>query len=312
MKTNTKNSRETADTIAPASSAFIPSPWKTLQREIMHDKLAFASLIFFVVVVTVSFIWAATFDSAEMALVNVRFLNLSPGYTSGRGFFLLGTDPHGRAVLGQLVVGARNSFVIAFTVALTSSVIGILIGLFAGFVGGHFDNIVMRIIDFFTVIPTIMVIIVLVVIVQNHTPFTFGLIMVLFSWIGMARQVRMKTMQQGTSTYIQASKTLGTRNIVIIFRELFPNIISFVVVNLILLIAGTMGIETGLTFLGFGLPSTTPSLGAMIAHAQTPTVLQNRLWQWLPAALLIFMMMLSINYVGQALNRAVDAKRRKV
>jgi peptide/nickel transport system permease protein len=88
--------------------------------------------------------------------------------------------------------------------------------------------------------------------------------------------------------------------------------ISFTVVNLTLNIALTMGIETGLTFLGFGLPPGTPSLGTLVSHARAPVVLQERLWQWLPAALLILLMMLCINYVGQALNRAADAKRRKV
>jgi len=289
----------------------IPSPWEVMRREIVSDKLALVSLIFFCTVILVSFVWAATFDPAEMELVHVRLLNLSPGYHEGRGNFILGTDPFGRDVLGQLVVGARNSFIISFTVALASSFIGIVVGLFAGYYGGNFDNIVMRLVDFFTVVPTLMFIIVLVVII-NPTPVVFGLIMTVFGWVGVARQIRMKTLQQGVMAYIKASKTLGTPNIVIIFRELLPNIVSFMVINLILTIAGTMGIETGLTFLGFGLPPGTPSLGTMVSYASTPTVLQNRLWQWLPAAVLIFLMMLSINYVGQALNRAADAKRRNV
>ena len=289
----------------------VPSMWQIIRQEIVHDKLALVSLIFFVTVILVSFIWAAFFDAGEVAQVHVRYLNLRPGYTEGRGYFFLGTDPMGRDVVGQLIVGARNSFLIGFTVALVASIIGVLVGLIAGFYGGHFDNITMRVIDFFVVVPTLMIMIVLVTIL-DHTPITFGLMLVIFAWTGIARQVRMKTLQQGSLAYVSASKTLGTPNIVIIFREIVPNIISFIMVNMILLTAASMGAETGLTFLGFGLPPGTPSLGLMISHARNPTVLQSRPWQWLPAALLIFLMMLSINYIGQAINRAADAKRRNV
>lgn len=291
------------------TAVVVPSMWQIIRQEIVHDKLALISLIFFVSVILVSFVWAAFFDAGEVAQVHVRYLNLRPGYTEGRGFFILGTDPMGRDVLGQLIVGARNSFLIGFTVALVSSFIGVIIGLFAGYYGGQFDNAVMRVIDFFIIVPTLMIMIVIVTLVE-HTPITFGLMLVLFAWTGIARQVRMKTLQQSAMAYVSASKTLGTPNIVIVFREIVPNIISFMMVNMILQIASSMGAETGLTFLGFGLPPGTPSLGTMIANAQNPTILQNRPWQWLPAALLIFLMMLSINYVGQAINRAADAKRR--
>ena len=75
-------------------------------------------------------------------------------------------------------------------------------------------------------------------------------------------------------------------------------------------IVGNIGIETGLSFLGFGLPPTTPSLGTLIGYAASPDVIENKTWVWLPASLLILVLMLSINYVGQALQRAADSKQR--
>jgi peptide/nickel transport system permease protein len=121
----------------------------------------------------------------------------------------------------------------------------------------------------------------------------------------------MMTLRQSAMDYVQASKTLGTPNIVIIFRGVFPNIISFVVVSLTLSFANNIGIETGLTFLGFGMPFTTPSLGTLIAQAADPSTMRSRPWQWLPAALLILVITLCINYIGQALNRAADVRRRR-
>ena len=300
-----------AQGISIGSSKPIPSPWVIMWRELFHDKIALFSLIFFVGIIFTAFIWAATFDADEMRRVHIRQLNRSPGYHEGLGNFVLGTDPHGRDVLSRLVVGARNTFVISFTVALSASFIGILIGLLSGFYGGYVDVVVMRIVDFFTIIPGLMLTITLVTLI-NPNPIQFGMILVVFAWITIARAIRMKTLQQGAMAYVEASKTLGTPNLIILFRELLPNIVSFLVINLILLTAGTMGIEVGLTFLGFGLPPGTASLGEMVSWARQPIVLQHRWWQWLPAAILIFLMMLSINYVGQALNRAADAKRRSM
>ena len=297
--------------ISIGSAEPIPSPWKIMLRELLHDKLALVSLIFFVSVIFTAFIWAATFDAEEMRRVHIRQLDRAPGYHEGLGNFVLGTCPFGRDVLSRLVVGARNTFIISFTVALSASFIGIMVGLLSGFYGGYVDVAVMRVVDFFTIIPILMFQITLVTLI-NPNPVQFGMILVAFAWIGIARAIRMKTLQQGAMAYIEASKTLGTPNLVILFRELLPNIVSFMVINLILLTAGTMGIEVGLTFLGFGLPPGTASLGEMISWARRPFVLQHRWWQWLPAAILIFTMMLSINYVGQALNRAADAKRRSV
>ena len=284
-----------------------PSPFKVMWGEIKSDWLAMISFTLIIAIMLTAFILGGILDNAEIAHVDLMVRNLPPSRQ-----FPLGTDPGGRNMIDQLAVGMRNSFVIALTVAFASAVIGLVIGLISGFYGGTIDNIVMRIIDFFSMLPTLLILIVILVLVPNVTPVKFALILVIFNWVGFARQIRMKTLQQGVMEYVQASKTLGTLNIVIMFREVLPNIISFVVVNLTILVAGSMGIETGLTFLGFGLPPQTPSLGTLIAHASNPETLRSRPWQWLIAALLVLLMMLCINYVGQALNRAADAKRRRV
>ena len=89
-----------------------------------------------------------------------------------------------------------------------------------------------------------------------------------------------------------------------------PNISSLLIVEMTLNFAGNIGIETGLTYLGFGLPPKTPSLGTLVSYANNPLVMSTYWWVWLPAALFILVLMLSINYVGQALRRAADARQR--
>ena len=81
--------------------------------------------------------------------------------------------------------------------------------------------------------------------------------------------------------------------------------------NFTLNLAGNIGLETALTFLGFGLPESTPSLGTLISYARNPDVLENKWWVWLPAAMMILVLMLSINFIGQALKRAADARQRR-
>ena len=92
--------------------------------------------------------------------------------------------------------------------------------------------------------------------------------------------------------------------------EVFPNLSSLVIVNMTLSLASNIGLETGLTFLGFGLPESTPSLGTLISYASHPDVMENKWWVWLPASLLILVVMLCINYIGQAIKRASDARQR--
>jgi len=275
-------------------------------KEIYSDKVALVSLILFCVIVITVYIWALFIDADALAIVNLRTRNLAPS-----GAFPLGTGSAGQDMLQMLILSARNSFNIAFLITGGGAVIGILFGLVAGFYGGHVDNVLMRILNFVGMVPAIMLVIVFVQLIPNYTSVTFALLMiVVFAWQGTAFLIRVKTLQQGRMEYVAASKTLGTPNFIIIFREVLPNLVSIIVSNLTISLASNMGIETGLTFLGFGLPFGTPSLGRLVFYARTPTNLTERPWLWLPAALLIIIMMLCINFVGSALNRAADAKKR--
>ncbi len=284
-----------------------PSFAKLIWKEVLHDKFALVSLLLFLLILITVFIGTLLIDPGTSTKVNLAQINKAPS-----GKFILGTDSAGRDMLGQLFLGARNSFLIAFGVTVFCGIIGIFVGLISGFYGGRVDNVIMRILDFLSMLPTLMIIIVIVSIIPKYNVATFILVMTAFGWTGKARLVRAKTLQQGSLDYVQASKTLGTNNFVIMFREVFPNIASIIIVNLTLNLAGNMGLETGLTFLGFGLPFSTPSLGTLISYAAVPENMQNRPWQWIPAALLIVVMMLCINFVGQAVKRAADAKQRVI
>lgn len=281
------------------------SAFSIMRREIVKDKMALGSLFVLGLLLIVVYGAALLLDAEKIATVDLFSI-----YSPPSAEHLLGTDYGGRDILGQLLIGAKNSFTIGLCITLITGCIGLCIGLVAGYFGGKVDNIIMRIIDFVLILPTLMLIIVFVTIAPKYNVFTFILILSAFLWTGKARLIRSKTLAERELDYVNASKTLGTPNWKIIFREVLPNLSSIIIVNLTLNLAGNIGIESGLTFLGFGLPESTPSLGTLVSYASNPDVLQNKWWIWLPASLLILVMMLCINFIGQALKRAADARQR--
>ncbi|MFJ8262390.1 ABC transporter permease [Rummeliibacillus sp. NPDC094406] len=280
--------------------------FKVIWREFKKDKIAMFSLIILLLIIMGVFIWAPFIDQEKLMEISLLDEFAEPG-TNG---FLLGADQGGSDVLGQLIIGARNSIAIAVVITIITGILGIAIGIITGYYGGMIDNIFMRVIDFFMTLPTLMIIIVFVTIIPKYNVITFILIMSLFLWVGTARLVRSKALSESRRDYVNASKTMGTSDFVIMFKGIVPNLSSILIVEMTLNFAGNVGIETGLSFLGFGLPPTTPSLGTLVSYASNPMVLSEKWWVWLPASILILVLMLGINYVGQALRRSADAKQR--
>ncbi|MBW7642183.1 MULTISPECIES: ABC transporter permease [Geobacillus] len=282
-----------------------PSAFSIMWREVARDRLALGSLIILGILLSIVYGVSLFLDQEE--IVKVDFLSI---YSPPSAEHWLGTDYGGRDVFGQLIIGARNSFTIGLAITLITGAIGLIVGLVAGYFGGWIDNVIMRIIDFILVLPFLMLVIVFVAIVPKYNVLTFILIMSAFLWTGKARLIRAKTLAERELDYVSASKTLGTPDWKIIIFQILPNLSSIIIVNLTLNLAGNIGIESGLTYLGFGLPESTPSLGTLVSYATNPDVLQNKWWVWLPASLLILVMMLCINFIGQALKRAADARQR--
>ncbi|MDT2285405.1 ABC transporter permease [Paenibacillus larvae] len=275
-------------------------------REIRQDKLAMFSLFFLALLLLA--VYLTSFILKEEDIVRVDLLSI---YSPPSAEHWLGTDYGGRDIFGQLIIGTRNSFTIGAAITVLTCLIGLTIGLIAGYFGGIVDNIIMRVIDFIMLMPFLMLVIVFVTIVPTYNIFTFILIMSIFLWTGKARLIRSKVLAEKELDYVSASKTLGTPNWKIMIFQVLPNLSSIIIVSVTLNLAGNIGIESGLTFLGFGLPESTPSLGTLVSYARNPDVLQDKWWIWLPASMMILMLMLCINFIGQALKRSADAKQRK-
>lgn len=279
---------------------------KVLAREFAKDRGALGALILLIILFLGIFIGALFLNTDKVMTVEIFKQYNHPGADG----MLLGGDEGGRDVFKMLILGARNSLLIGIAITVLIEVIGTVFGLVAGYYGGKVDNVMMRFLDFMMVLPTLMIIIVIVTIIPKYTMWSFVLIMSAFYWVGTARLIRSKALSESKKDYISASKTSGSSDLKIILKELLPNLSSIIIVDATLMLAGNIGIEVSLTYLGFGFPDSVPSLGTLVGYANDPSVLTLRPWVWLPAALLILVICVGISYVGNVLRRAADARQR--
>ena len=282
------------------------SAFQMVKREFLRDKWALTCLGLLSIVLLTIFVWSFFLDQDKVMTVDILRQYEHPGVDG----MVLGADQGGRDVLAMLILGAKNSLMIGSAVTILMLVIGILFGVIAGYYGGIVDNLMMRFLDFMMTLPMLLLVIVIVSIIPHYTMLTFVLIMGAFYWVSTARLIRSKALSEAKKDYISAAKTSGTSDLKIIFGELLPNLSSIIVVEAILSLTANIGIEVGLTFLGFGLPDSVPSLGTLISYAQDPDVLTTKFWVWLPASLLILFICVGISYVGNVVRRTLDARQR--
>jgi peptide/nickel transport system permease protein len=278
--------------------------FRGMLEEFRKDKLAVIAFGALVLLLGLVFVGSLFFDTSQVMQVDLLNRYASPGKSHP-----LGTDEAGRDVLGQLLLGARTSLMAGTAVTVLTGFIGIGLGLLSGYYGGFLDRLLMRSIDFIMVLPASVLVLVLMAIVSEYNLLTFILLMSAFSWAGKSKVFRNRTRLEAKRDYVRASKTAGTNDLLIMVREILPNFSSLVIINTTMSLARNIGMETGLSFLGFGLPPTVPSIGNLLRYAISPTVFENYVWVWLPASTLIFSVLLCIIYVGQALRRAADAKQ---
>lgn len=299
-----KENKKTESTKKPTLP---PSGFKVVVREIVHDKIAMGAFIIIVLILLMTFVGSLFLNGQ-----NVTEINIADAYYGwGEAGHLLGTDDGGRDILKLLIVGGRNSILIGLSVTLITEVLGLVIGLITGYYGGTVDAIIMRIVDFVQILPQMPIIIVLTTVLPNYNAVTLVLLISMFGWTTTVRYYRSFILSQRGRDYVLASKTSGSSDLKIMFREVLPNITSMIIIDVVLTVAGNIGIETTLSFLGYGLPTTTPSLGTLIGFANDPVNVTTRPWLWLPATILLLFISLSINYVGRALQRAGDARQRE-
>ncbi|MEY2191598.1 oligopeptide ABC transporter permease [Neobacillus sp. BF23-41] len=283
------------------------SPFAIARKKFVKNKLAMVSFIFLLIVTIVS-ILAPFITTADITRINIGQMSLEPS-----GDHWLGTDKAGRDVFTRLLYGGRISLLVGMSCTLFVILLGTLIGSISGYFGGTVDSILMRFTDFILNFPFLVFVIVLNAILFGKVNGLWVLIgtISLLSWGGIARIVRSKILAEKENEYITAAISIGCSPAKVIMKHLLPNILSTVIVQATITFATMIVAETGLSFLGFGVPQEIPSWGNMLNSANEPDVLQFKLWIWVPPALIITITILSINFIGEGLKDAFNPKSKR-
>ncbi len=218
----------------------------------------------------------------------------------------LGRDENGGDVFAKLIYGSRVSLGVAWSVVLISASIGLIIGSAAGYRGGWADQLLMRITDMFYAFPGFLIALSLVA-VLGPSVFNLILAMCVTSWTGFARLVRGEVLHLKEREHVQSARAVGAGTFRIVILHIWPNLISLVVVQCTFAMAGTIISESGLSFLGLGVPSHTPTWGALLNSGRR--VMTEAPHISLAPGLAIVVLVLGFNLLGDGLRDYLDPRR---
>lgn len=271
-------------------------------QKALKNKLALFGLIC-TVVLTLSAILAPVISQYEPEMMDMLNRNAPPS-----SVHILGTDNLGRDMMSRLLYGGRISILVGLAGALGSGIIGIILGSIAGYKGGWLDKSLLFISEIFMSFPQIILVLIMVSFVGQGL-LSLIVIFVITGWTGTFRLVRARFFSLREENFVEACTAFGLKKSLIIFKYMLPNTMGPVIVSITIAIAGYMLQETGLSFLGLGVPPSIPTWGNMMNVARTFNVLQNYTWQWLPPGVPISLFVLSINFLGDGLRDAFDPKQ---
>ena len=275
--------------------------WADAVRRFKQNKVAMVFLIILLLLVVMSLL-GPVISGKDYITINGQDKNLGPCSQ-----YWLGTDNMGRDLFTRSWVGLRTSLVIAVVAAGIQLIVGCLYGAIMATIGGIVDDVMMRIVEVISSIPNLILCTLLLVVFGN------GYIQLLFalsitSWTGTARLVRGQILKLRESEYVLASKAMGGSNMHRILKHLLPNTLGLLILELAQAIPSVIFSETSLSFLGIGLMPPNFSLGTMLQQGQS--TMNFYPFQLLVPCVLLSLLMLSFNVVGDALRDALDPQLR--
>lgn len=254
------------------------------------------------------------FDPAALDLLNAR---LPPAWIEGGQLkFPLGTDGQGRDLLSVLMHGLRISLFVSFSATVFSLVVGVTLGLVSGYAGGRIDNLIMRLADMQLSFPTILVALLVDGLSRSLLPRgvheQLALPVVVFAigistWVQYARTVRGATLVEKSKDYVHAAKLIGMGPLRILFRHVLPNVLGPVLVIATLSLGLAILTEATLSFLGLGVPPTSPSLGTLI-RVGNEVLFSGEWWVTVMPGVLLVLLVLAINLLGDWLRDVFNPK----
>jgi peptide/nickel transport system permease protein len=299
------------------------TPWQIFWQRFRRDRVALVGLAFIVVLTLIAF--AAPLIAHYIAHRGPNQTNTGltdfiglPKVGPSRNYWF-GVDKSGRDVFVRTIYGARTSLSVAFIATSFAVSIGIVLGTLAGFYGGKIDTAVSRLTDIVLSLPILLLAVGIAAACGITAKGCLGglikpgvslviVIVALFTWPYIGRIVRGQVLSLREKEFVEAARAQGANSARIMFREILPNVVAPIIVYTTLVIPNNILFEASLSFLGVGIPSTTPSWGRMIADATESQLYTVAWWMLVPPGIALVLTTLSFNMVGDGLRDALDPR----
>ena len=272
-------------------------------RKFVRNKLAMIGMIVMLVILLMC-VFAPVFTSYRPDQPDFSARVVPPG--SGHIF---GTDKLGRDVFSRILYGGRYSILIGVTGAFFGSLIGIILGAIAGYFGRWIDTLIVRTSEIFQTVPNMILILILGAVFGR----SIGNLLFIFAvtgWMTTFRMVRNEFIALKGETYVQVCEAFGMSKSDIMFKQILPNVMSPVIVATTVNVAHFILSEAGLSFIGVGVPSATPTWGNILNAAKSLDVISNYWWLWVVPGVTITIFVLAVNFFGDGLRDVLDPKQQ--
>jgi peptide/nickel transport system permease protein len=280
--------------------------------------IAAALIAFVCIFCSVFAAWVSPTNPFDLATLELSDARLPPAWMQGGSTkYVLGSDDQGRDILSALIYGARISLVVGVASVLVSVLVGVSMGLLAGYRGGWIDTMLMRLCDVMLSFPAILVALLIAGVGRALFPnadesLAFGVLIISISltgWVQYARTVRGTTMVERNKEYVQAARVTGVSSGRIMLRHVLPNVLGPVMVLATIQVATAIITEATLSFLGVGVPPTSPSLGTLI-RVGNDYLFSGEWWITIFPGLMLVLIALSVNLLGDWLRDALNPRLR--
>jgi len=290
----------------------VETPWRRFVTDFMASPLAIVGLIMLVAIIAIALVAPLISPQNPYDLNQLDILdgNLKPGSKAGPGYtFWLGSDDQGRDMLSGIFYGLRISLGVGVMSSVLALALGLSVGLLAAYTGGRVEGFLMRVVDIQLSFPAILVALILLAVLGEGTWKVIAAL-VTVQWAYYARTVRGTALVERRKEYIEAALCLGLSHRRVMFRHLLPNCLPPLIVVATVQVAHAIALEATLSFLGIGLPITSPSLGLLIANG-FEYLLSGKYWVSFFPGVALLLTIVSINLVGDQLRDVLNPRLQK-
>ncbi len=281
------------------SGKFVKKRGSRISRRFMANKLAVLGVVLFSAIVLMCLL-APLFTSYDPMRMDLRNILATPSLTHP-----FGTDSIGRDLFSRVLYGGRTSIMIGFGSAVGATVLGVGLGCYSGYRGGILDTLLCRVSELFSFFPQIVLNLLLIAMIGQSTS-NLLLVFIFTGWCSIFRMMRACMLSLREEEYVAALKVLGLNDLRICYKHILPNALGPIMVNITISTATFILQEAALSFMGLGVPMTTPTWGNILNVANDLSILQSNWWVWLPVGCFISLFVLSINFIGDGLRDSTD------